>query len=86
MNSGMRNLIIAGGVAFILPLINAIGVFNTNAITAVFAWIGAMYVLVSLHSTSSNFFAQHRMLWSVVRWGERMRGWVDMGYSTATSN
>ncbi|TFK82583.1 MFS general substrate transporter [Polyporus arcularius HHB13444] len=66
--ASVRALIIAFTTAGFLPLINKIGVFATDALFAVIAWLGFGLLLLT------------------IRYGDRMRAWVDMGYSTVRDN
>ncbi|EIW61021.1 MFS general substrate transporter [Trametes versicolor FP-101664 SS1] len=67
-SGSFRAMIIACVTAFILPLINAVGVAATGAIFAAIAWLGfGMFLLT-------------------IKYGDRMRAWVDVGYSTVRDN
>ncbi|EMD34241.1 hypothetical protein CERSUDRAFT_117129 [Gelatoporia subvermispora B] len=67
-HKGVRNLVVSGIIAPILPLINLIGVASTNALAAFIAWIGAFILLCT------------------IRYGAKMRTWVDVSYSTIEDN
>ncbi|KAH9483455.1 Itaconate transport protein [Psilocybe cubensis] len=66
--NGFRSFMMAIGIACILPMINTYGVAVTDAIAAVFAWIGFI------------------LLWVTIRYGDRLRAVVDVGFSTADNN
>jgi hypothetical protein len=72
-------------IAGILPLINLIGVAATNTLSAFLALLGFGLGFALIFSSISNMFLI-RLLWFTIRYGDRMRAWVDVGYSTAENN
>ncbi|KAI9453731.1 major facilitator superfamily domain-containing protein [Russula earlei] len=68
VTSALRHCITALATATFLPLINCVGVLATDAIAAGVAW--TMLTCVA-----------GRLLWITIRYEERMRAWVDVGYS-----
>jgi hypothetical protein len=75
--------LLAIAVSGILPSISHFGVLVTNTAVGIIAWGGFMYVVCStfpepIYSSRSIF----RLLWLTVKYGDKMRAWVDVGYST----
>jgi len=66
-NNGFRGILLAIITTLILPSINTIGVFPTNAISAILGWLGAL------------------LMWVTIKYGDRMRGYVDVGFSTIST-
>ncbi|KAF4578254.1 hypothetical protein EYR40_001585 [Pleurotus pulmonarius] len=56
------------------------------AIAGVFPMIGAFGVAKTYTAVALLAWVGFGILWATVRYGDRMRAWVDMGYSTASSN
>ena len=46
--------------------------------------LGEIIVLTPL--TDSSHASRYRILWSIIKYGERMRAYIDVGFSTATDN
>ncbi|KAF8163980.1 MFS general substrate transporter [Pholiota molesta] len=67
-NNGLRAILMAIGIAAILPMINTFGILFTAILHAIFLWIG------------------FGMVWSIIRYGDRMRAYVDVGFSTDRNN
>ncbi|KAF8877738.1 MFS general substrate transporter [Gymnopilus junonius] len=67
-NGGLRSVLMAAGIAVVLPMINTFGIAITNAVCAVMVWIAFV------------------MLCCIIRYGDQMRAWVDVGFSTAENN
>ncbi|RXW11514.1 hypothetical protein EST38_g14342 [Candolleomyces aberdarensis] len=44
------------------------------------------YIVDIVHSRSAESVAANRCLWAVIKYGETMRGWIDVGYSTEEDN
>ena len=89
ITSALRHSIIVLATASFLPLINSVGVLVIDAIvigvdmdklcvsltcTAVHGW-------VCLYNVRHADSVDGRLLWINIRYGERMRAWIDMGYS-----
>lgn len=79
-------MIIACVTAFILPLINAVGVAATGAIFAAIAWLGFGCVVFSVLIAFRPADMSSRMFLLTIKYGDRMRAWVDVGYSTVRDN
>ncbi|KAF8951951.1 major facilitator superfamily domain-containing protein [Flammula alnicola] len=67
-NNGLRSVLMAAGIAIVLPMINTFGIAITNAACAILVWIA------------------FGTLWCIIKYGERMRAWVDVGFSTVENN
>ena len=85
MSSALRAAVIALVSTGVLPAIERIGYVATDAIAAVLAWIGFLFVMIysTIFDTTLMF---HSMIFLTVRYGAQMRAWVDVGYSTAENN
>ncbi|KAH9921917.1 MFS general substrate transporter [Amylocystis lapponica] len=46
----------------------------------------AAYLVDVMHGKSAQLMAAHNMLWATIEYGERMRAWLDVGYSIARDN
>ena len=82
-DSACRALILAFVTAWTFPLINSIGVTATNTLFAIVAWLGYGCVCntsCGVFTLSSMLF---RMILFTIRYGDRMRAWVDIGYTTS---
>lgn len=66
--------------ALILPSIDTLGVLVTDTMSAISAWVGFAYVthriIVSLYLK-----CYLRLILATIRYGDRMRAWVDVGFS-----
>jgi len=69
-NTGCRSLVLALATTAILPSINHIGV----------TVLGTNAIAAGLA------WIGFRMLWAVIQYGDKMRAWVDVGYSTVEDN
>ena len=84
-----RSTLVSGAVIGILPAINTFGVLATNTAVALLCWIGFTYVfLPPLRSTLSGGadLGFDRFTLSTIKYGDRMRAWVDLGFSTVANN
>jgi len=86
-------MILSLSVAGILPTIEAYGVLLTNTISAILAWGAFGYVpyftqscFVAGRVMISCVFDFGRLLWFTIRYGDRLRAVVDVGFSTADNN
>jgi hypothetical protein len=85
--SALRAVLVALAVAATLPMIDAYGILATNALCAILVWISFMYVW----SFQKFFFLLiidildlgYSGLCYTIKYGEQMRAWIDVGYSTA---
>ena len=75
-----RNLVVGIATSGILPLINRLSVSVANALSALIALLGFWYGIFLFYSgqclTVGLFFS---CLWLTVRYGQRLRTWVDVG-------
>lgn len=71
-----------------LPLINKVGVAWTDTIFAALAWVsyGCVRHLTLTFSEVPRSFMTCRMILFTIKYGDRMRAWVDIGYSTIRDN
>ncbi|KAF9481301.1 MFS general substrate transporter [Pholiota conissans] len=67
-NNGLRAVLMAIGIAVILPMINTFGILFTTIVHALMLW------------------AAFGMILCIIRYGDEMRAWVDVGFSTAANN
>ncbi|PPR07301.1 hypothetical protein CVT26_012420 [Gymnopilus dilepis] len=67
-NGGLRSVLMAAGIAVVLPMINTFGIAVTNAVCAIIVWIA------------------FGILCCIIKYGDQMRAWVDVGFSTAENN
>ncbi|PPQ80690.1 hypothetical protein CVT25_001822 [Psilocybe cyanescens] len=67
-NSGLRSILVATGIAFVLPMINHFGIAITNTIFALNTWIA------------------FGLLCCIIKYGDQMRAWIDVGFSTTDNN
>ena len=72
----------------ILPLILRFGVLMTNALVAVFTLSSALYVqiFIYVYRLHTDEVFCDRSLWLTIHYGDRMRAWNDVGFSTAADN
>ena len=87
--SGFRALFLAFGSAAIMPLMQNIGPLATDAIAAGLAWLSFMSVFYLLSRDllcSRSRLSSHSALIVTIRYGDHMRAWIDVGYSTAEEN
>ena len=85
-DSACRALILAFVTAWTFPLIDCIGVLATNTLFALIAWLGygcvsslILHFRIELSSSSAVF----TMILFTIKYGDRMRAWVDIGYTTS---
>ena len=80
-------------ISMILPMVETCGVLFTNTVSAVLAWGGFGYVKIPTvigammpgsHNLSRLIFG--RLLWLTIRYGDRLRAVVNVGFSTADNN
>ena len=89
MVSALRAVLVALAVAATLPMIDTYGILATNALCAVLVWISFMYVFVSKKEKKEDFTDNDIFLdldsglCYTIKYGEQMRAWIDVGYSTA---
>ena len=88
--SALRAVLVALAVAATLPMIEAYGILVTHALCAILVWISFVYVVFSLKKKKSKigllimiFRDIYSGLWYVIKYGDQMRAWVDVGFSTA---
>jgi len=67
-NNGLRAVLVAIGIATILPMINTFGIVFTTSAYAIVLWIAAGFIFC------------------IIRYGEQMRAYHDVGFSTARNN
>ena len=84
--SGLRSALMAGGTALVLPMINTYGIAVTNAVCAVMVWISFGYVRSVLLFMPSWFRRCVRILCCIIRYGDWMRAYRDVGFSTGENN
>jgi hypothetical protein len=86
----MRSIVVAIIVAVSLPMIDTYGIFLTNALCAVLVWISFRYVFVSEKQTPRVFADSEDLfksgLYYIIKYGDEMRAWVDIGFSTIEDN
>ena len=79
-------------IAAILPMIEAYGVLFTNTAAAILAWGAFGYVETHVCYLGGHVIILHvlhfnnRLLWLTIRYGDRLRAVVDVGFSTADNN
>lgn len=73
-------------IAGILPMVNTVGVAATDAVAAVFAWVGFLYVVSHVCDVYPSSCFWCRILWLTIQYGDRMRHWVDVEYLTEEDN
>ena len=83
--SGLRALFLAFGSATIMPLVQSIGPLATDAIAAGLAWLSFMSVFFCLFMNNLCSFVNSALV-VTIKYGDRMRAWIDVGYSTAEEN
>ncbi|KAJ3513856.1 hypothetical protein NLJ89_g2715 [Agrocybe chaxingu] len=67
-NGGLRSVLMAAGIAAVLPMINTYGIFMTNAVCAVLVWIA------------------FGVLMCIIHYGDELRAFKDVGFSSAENN
>jgi len=81
-------------IAMILPMIERYGVLFTNIASAVLAWGAFGYVRIPRYNYMAIMPGSHkslrlafgRLLWFTIRYGDRLRAVVDVGFSKAEYN
>ena len=82
----------AVGIAVVLPMINTYGIAVTNALSALLVWISFGYVRCDPFHFLFFFRAILiltlciRILCCIIQYGESMRAYCDVGFSTAETN
>ena len=66
-----------------MPSVEAIGVGATNGISALIAILGHLYVLRAYLFCLYTDPSICSCIWLTIRYGDRMRAYVDVGYATA---
>jgi hypothetical protein len=86
-NSALRAILVALAVAVTLPMIDTYGILVTNALCAVLVWISFMYVDRSERKKKKLIIMTFDSgLYYVIKYGDQMRAWIDVGYSTAENH
>ena len=86
MASALRAVLVALAVAATLPMINAYGILVTNALCAVLVWISFVYVIVLKKKRMLIMNVFDSGLCYVIKYGDQMRAWIDVGFSTAENH
>jgi hypothetical protein len=86
LSSSLRSTIIALASTGILPSIETFGIVVVNTSAAVLAWIGLLYVLVASSRRPNLPNSAPRLLLITIRYGDRMRSWTDIEWSTPKDN
>ena len=84
--SGLQSSLMAGGRALILPMINTYGIAVTNGLCAVMIWISFGYVRSLLLFMPSWFRCYVRIRCCITRYGDWMKAYCDVGFSTAEND
>lgn len=79
-------------ISGILPSVERYGMLATNAGAAAMAWVGFLYVSLPDYefcitdAIRARVWVVSRLIAGTIRYGERMRAVVDIGFSTAENN
>ena len=84
----MRAVLVALAVAVTLPMIDAYGLLATHALCAILLWMSFVYVVVlkKKKTTKSLIMIFDSGFCCVIKYGEQMRAWVDVGFSNAENH
>lgn len=83
--SCFRGMILALGVSGILPALERFGLLATYTAAAILSWLAFGYVS-RICSPENLMLIRHRLLLVTIKYGDRMRAWIDVGYSTPATN
>ena len=79
----------ATAIAVILPMIEAYGTAVSYVLCASLIWISYRYVVVPKKKKRRNGFVANddlnSGLYYLIKYGDQMRAWVDIGFSTSQS-
>ena len=81
----MRAVLVALSVAATLPMIDVYGILATHALCAVLVWISFVYVVLK-KITKLLILKFDSGLYYVIKYGDQMRAWVDVEFSTAENH
>ena len=80
--SGLRQIFITFASGIELPLIKDYGLVKTGVGLAVICWCATVYDSWNLCLAASVLIPSlTRVMMMTIRYGERLRGWKDMGYT-----
>ena len=83
--SCLRGTVLALGVSGILPAIERFGLLATYTAAAVLSWLAFGYVSCFCRQ-ADPIMNYSRLLLITIKYGDRMRAWIDVGYSTPATN
>ena len=67
-------------------MINAFGILNVYIAIAILAWLAFGLVPTHISCFSLIFTSCCRLIWTIIRYGDRMRAYVDIGFTNDTNN
>ena len=68
-------------------MIDAYGILATHALCAALVWISFVYVVpLKKQTTKLLIMASDSGLYYVIKYGDQMRAWIDVGFSTAENH
>ena len=71
-------------VSGILPMIDTFGILNVYVLVGVASWLAFGCVSISLDV--ALILTCTRFIWAVIRYGDRMREYTDIGFSNHMNN
>ena len=89
--SVMRSVVVAMTVAVTLPMIYTYGIAVSYTLCAVLIWVSYRYVIVPEKKKKKgvagvNDISKNSGLYYVIKYGDEMRAWVDIGFSSIEDN
>ena len=86
--SALRSVLVALAVAATLPMINTFGILVTHAVCAVLVWLSFVYVVVlkKKKKGKEKLMTSYSGLCYIIKYGDQLRAWVDVGFSTADNH